>query len=161
MGDQTAARHGMQRHRRGTVMRLGSARQQRDRGAAERERASSALSRAAGFGRATTAAAAAGRATGHRRNLTARPWRIFLEKIRPEPATNRTFTRLRRTGKRFAAEASPAANERSTAMIVERLVWQAKFGQGDTIAAAFNRWEPKMREHFGVKGRLLVDLTGP
>ena len=46
-------------------------------------------------------------------------------------------------------------------MIVERLVFRTKFGQGDTVARAFQSWLKRFGERFGVEGRCLVDLTGP
>ncbi len=45
-------------------------------------------------------------------------------------------------------------------MIVERLTFQAKFGQGDTIVKAFQEWRETFGAHYGVEQRLLVDLTG-
>lgn len=46
-------------------------------------------------------------------------------------------------------------------MIIERLVFRATFGQGDTIAAAFREWKERMGASFGAPIRLLVDVTGP
>ncbi|HLZ69525.1 MAG TPA: hypothetical protein VKV26_06380 [Dehalococcoidia bacterium] len=46
-------------------------------------------------------------------------------------------------------------------MIVERLTFQAKFGQGDTITQAFKEFNEKFAPRYGVTGRLLVDVTGP
>jgi len=46
-------------------------------------------------------------------------------------------------------------------VIIERLVWRAKFGQGDTITAAFQRWATEFAPRFGLKARVLVDVTGP
>jgi hypothetical protein len=45
-------------------------------------------------------------------------------------------------------------------MIVERIVFRAKFGQGDTVAAAFKEFNEKMASRSGVTSRLLTDLTG-
>jgi hypothetical protein len=47
-------------------------------------------------------------------------------------------------------------------MVIERLVWKAKFGQGDIVVAAFKEF----RENLGPKvgppiARLLVDAAGP
>lgn len=46
-------------------------------------------------------------------------------------------------------------------MIVERLVFTAKFGQGDTVVAAFKEWQQTFEQRFGISSRLLVDVTGP
>ena len=46
-------------------------------------------------------------------------------------------------------------------MIIERLAWTAKFGQGDTIAAAFNTWRNGLAKDFGVNARIMTDVTGP
>ncbi len=46
-------------------------------------------------------------------------------------------------------------------MIVERLVFRAKFGQGDAVSAAFKEWRDRFAQRFGVTSRVLVDLTGP
>ncbi len=46
-------------------------------------------------------------------------------------------------------------------MIVERLVFRAKFGQGDTIVQAFREWKARIGAGFGAPIRLLVDVTGP
>jgi len=46
-------------------------------------------------------------------------------------------------------------------MIVERLVFRATFGQGDTIVAAFRDWKERIGASFGAPIRLLVDVTGP
>ena len=46
-------------------------------------------------------------------------------------------------------------------MIIERLVFRAKFGQGDTIVAAFREWKARLGASFGAPIRLLVDVTGP
>ena len=46
-------------------------------------------------------------------------------------------------------------------MIIERLVFRAKFGQGDTIVAAFRDWKQRLGASFGAPIRLLVDVTGP
>jgi len=46
-------------------------------------------------------------------------------------------------------------------MILEQLVWRAKFGQGDQIAEAFKRWRTQFATRFGLSARILVDVTGP
>ncbi len=46
-------------------------------------------------------------------------------------------------------------------MIIERLVFTAKFGQGDTVVAAFKEWKERFNARFGLSSRLLVDVTGP
>ena len=46
-------------------------------------------------------------------------------------------------------------------MIIERLVFRAKFGQGDTIIAAVRDWKERIGASFGAPIRLLVDVTGP
>jgi hypothetical protein len=46
-------------------------------------------------------------------------------------------------------------------MIVERLVFTAKFGQGDTVVAAFKDWQRTFEQRLGLSSRLLVDVTGP
>lgn len=46
-------------------------------------------------------------------------------------------------------------------MIIERLVWRAKFGQGDQVAEAFTQWRARMAPRFGVTARIMADLTGP
>ena len=46
-------------------------------------------------------------------------------------------------------------------MIVERAVFRAKFGQGDTIVDAFKQWQERFSPRFGVTPRILVDRTGP
>ena len=46
-------------------------------------------------------------------------------------------------------------------MIIERLVFRAKFGQGDMIVAAFRDWKARIGASFGAPIRLLVDVTGP
>jgi hypothetical protein len=46
-------------------------------------------------------------------------------------------------------------------MIVERIVFRAKFGQGDAVVSAFKQWNEKFRgRHPGLDSRLLADLTG-
>ena len=45
-------------------------------------------------------------------------------------------------------------------MIIERLVFRAKFGQGDMIVAAFREWKERIGASFGAPMRLLVDVTG-
>jgi hypothetical protein len=46
-------------------------------------------------------------------------------------------------------------------MILERLVFRAKFGRGDQVAAAFAEWRDTYAPRFGIKARVLVDVTGP
>jgi hypothetical protein len=46
-------------------------------------------------------------------------------------------------------------------MVIERLVWRAKFGQGDQVADAFKQWRAQMAPRFGITARIMVDLTGP
>ena len=46
-------------------------------------------------------------------------------------------------------------------MIIERLVFRAKFGQGDTVARAFQAWRERFAERMGVPMRAMVDVTGP
>jgi hypothetical protein len=46
-------------------------------------------------------------------------------------------------------------------MIIERLVWRAKFGMGDQVAEAFKRWRMEMAPRFDLTARIMVDLTGP
>jgi hypothetical protein len=46
-------------------------------------------------------------------------------------------------------------------MIVERLVFRAKYGQGDTVVSAFKEWRERFESRFGLKSRLLVDVVGP
>jgi hypothetical protein len=46
-------------------------------------------------------------------------------------------------------------------MIIERLVFRAKFGQGDTVVAAFKEWQERFNARFGLSSRLMVDVTGP
>ncbi|HZQ38617.1 MAG TPA: hypothetical protein VFD32_22015 [Dehalococcoidia bacterium] len=46
-------------------------------------------------------------------------------------------------------------------MIIERLVWRAKFGMGDQVAEAFKRWRTEMAPRFDLTARIMVDLTGP
>ncbi len=46
-------------------------------------------------------------------------------------------------------------------MIIERLVWRARFGQGDTVTDAFGRWKKDIAPRFGLGVRILVDVTGP
>jgi hypothetical protein len=57
--------------------------------------------------------------------------------------------------------ASRIAAERIEAMVIERLVWRAKFGQGDTVAAAFSAWRTQFAQPDGLTSRIMVDLTGP
>ena len=46
-------------------------------------------------------------------------------------------------------------------MIVERIVFRAKFGEGDAVVAAFKQWGEKVKSRYpDVNSRLLVDLTG-
>ncbi len=45
-------------------------------------------------------------------------------------------------------------------MIIERLVFRAKFGQGDEVVAAFKEWRDQHASRFGVPARVLVDVTG-
>jgi hypothetical protein len=46
-------------------------------------------------------------------------------------------------------------------MIVERLVIQAKFGQGDALVQGFKDWKQRYGTRYGVASRLLVDVAGP
>jgi hypothetical protein len=46
-------------------------------------------------------------------------------------------------------------------VIVERLVFTAKFGQGDTVVTAFKEWQERFNARFGLSSRLMVDVTGP
>lgn len=46
-------------------------------------------------------------------------------------------------------------------MIIERLVFRAKFGQGDQVVAAFREWRDTHAPRFGLPVRVLVDVTGP
>jgi hypothetical protein len=46
-------------------------------------------------------------------------------------------------------------------MIVERLVFRAKFGQGDEVTGAFTEWRDRHASRFGVPTRVMVDVTGP
>lgn len=46
-------------------------------------------------------------------------------------------------------------------MIVERLTFQAKFGQGDSVVAGFKEWRDKLGPRYGLSSRLMVDVTGP
>jgi hypothetical protein len=46
-------------------------------------------------------------------------------------------------------------------MIVERLVFHAKFGQGDDVAKAFAEWRDVHGPRFGLSARVMIDVTGP
>jgi hypothetical protein len=46
-------------------------------------------------------------------------------------------------------------------MIIERLVFRARFGQGDTIVKSFRDWQSRLAADFGTPIRILVDVTGP
>lgn len=46
-------------------------------------------------------------------------------------------------------------------MIVERMVFSAKFGQGDRVVAAFREMREKFAPRFGIEVRLLTDYAGP
>ena len=47
-------------------------------------------------------------------------------------------------------------------MIVERLVFRTKFGQGDTVAEAFKKAREQFARRFDLPSqRILVDATGP
>jgi hypothetical protein len=46
-------------------------------------------------------------------------------------------------------------------VIIERLVFRAKFGQGDEVVAAFTEWRDKHASRMGIPARVLVDVTGP
>jgi len=46
-------------------------------------------------------------------------------------------------------------------MIIERAVWQAKFGSGDQVVEAFKHWRAQTAPRFGLTARIMVDLTGP
>lgn len=46
-------------------------------------------------------------------------------------------------------------------MMVERLIWRAKFGQGDQVAEAFKEWRQRLAPRFGITARIMVDLTRP
>jgi hypothetical protein len=46
-------------------------------------------------------------------------------------------------------------------MIVERLLFRTQFGKGDEVAAAFCEWRDKHASRWGVRTRVLVDVTGP
>ena len=46
-------------------------------------------------------------------------------------------------------------------MIIERLVFRAKFGEGDAVAEAFRQWRDRFAARFGAPTRILVDVTGP
>jgi len=45
-------------------------------------------------------------------------------------------------------------------MIIERLTWHAKFGQGDRVIEAFKRWQELFGQSQGLKARILTDVTG-
>jgi glucose uptake protein GlcU len=45
-------------------------------------------------------------------------------------------------------------------VIIERLVFRAKFGQGDSVVAAFTEWRDRHAARLGVPVRVLVDVTG-
>ncbi len=45
-------------------------------------------------------------------------------------------------------------------MIIERLVFRARFGQGDEVVTAFKEWRDTHATRFGVPVRVLVDVTG-
>jgi hypothetical protein len=45
-------------------------------------------------------------------------------------------------------------------MIGERIVFRAKFGQGDAVVNAFKEWRDKYASQYDVTSRLLVDFTG-
>src|SRR5690348_8078722 len=57
------------------------------------------------------------------------------------------------------AISTPTA-ERGTPMVIERLVWRARFGQGDQIADAFRAWRGSIASRYNLTARILVDLTG-
>ncbi len=46
-------------------------------------------------------------------------------------------------------------------MLIERLTFRAKFGQGDAVVAAFQDWRRRFGERFDAPMRILVDTTGP
>ncbi len=46
-------------------------------------------------------------------------------------------------------------------MIVERLVFKAKFGQGDSVVAAFAEMKEKFASRFDIDVRILTDYAGP
>jgi hypothetical protein len=46
-------------------------------------------------------------------------------------------------------------------MVIERLVWRAKFGQGDQVSQAFSTWRTRYGDRFGLSTRILTDVTGP
>jgi hypothetical protein len=46
-------------------------------------------------------------------------------------------------------------------VIIERLVFRGKFGQGDAIERAFREWKAGVGARLGAPIRLLVDVTGP
>lgn len=45
-------------------------------------------------------------------------------------------------------------------MIIERLTWHAKFGQGDRVIEAFKRWRELFGKRQGLTARILTDVTG-
>jgi hypothetical protein len=45
-------------------------------------------------------------------------------------------------------------------MVIERLVFRAKFGQGDQVAEAFRTWKSQFASRFGLTAHVMVDLTG-
>src|SRR5947207_6674887 len=46
-------------------------------------------------------------------------------------------------------------------MVIERLVWRSKFGQGDQVMAAFATWRTQFAQRDGLTARIMTDLTGP
>jgi hypothetical protein len=46
-------------------------------------------------------------------------------------------------------------------MIIERLVFRARFGQGDQVSQAFRAWRDQFSQRFDLKARVMVDVTGP
>jgi len=45
-------------------------------------------------------------------------------------------------------------------VVIERLVFRARFGQGDQVAAAFRTWQEQFTARLGLSARVMVDLTG-
>src|SRR6266487_1711487 len=46
-------------------------------------------------------------------------------------------------------------------MVIERLVFRGRFGQGDEVSKAFVEWRDKHASRLGLPCRVLVDVTGP
>src|SRR3954447_4723738 len=46
-------------------------------------------------------------------------------------------------------------------MVIERLTWSAKFGRGDTVTEAFRTWRATVAPRYGLKARVMTDLSGP